>query len=252
MSRTVRIDPARFFEFIGRPGAAVVFISVHPRHALNRALLDYLPEAQGEPVAFGAVSLRQLVVAALPAIRFLHGELSACGAPSSFGILPGYYLFREGRLLVWDSGLPAGVDLASIARSALLGAIWSGVTGRLTFVREAVYFAAQEATAERVAGLFRQAILDDVADVTGARSRARASSPEEELRRAYQTLGVEPTATEQEVRNAWRKRRMESHPDRAANDPVEFERLNRISVEMNRARDVILGHTARSHRWPSA
>lgn len=251
MREPLRIDPARFFEFIGQPGTSVVFLSVHRRHTFNRALSGYFSDAQGEPVAFGALELRQLVVSALPALRFLHQELRAFGAPVSFGILPGYFLFSGGRLLAWDAGLPAGADLAAIARSALLGALWSGVTGRLAFMGEALYFAAQEATAERMAARFQQAVLDDVSQGPNGNARPWASSPEDELLRAYQILGVRPTATEQEVRSAWRKRRMESHPDRAAGDPVEFERLNRISVEMNRARDIILGHVARM-RTPAA
>jgi hypothetical protein len=66
----------------------------------------------------------------------------------------GYLLFHQGQRLAWDSGLPAGADLAAIVRSAVLGAVWSGVTGRLAFLAEALYFAAEEATAGRVASAF--------------------------------------------------------------------------------------------------
>jgi len=254
MNEPIRLDPTRFFEFVARPGVAVIFLSVHPRHELNRALCDHFREAQGEQVAFGIVDLRELIVSASPALRFLHQAMRACGAPSSLGIVPGYLLFREGQLLAWNSGLPAGADLAAIARSALLGALWSGFTGRLAFMGEALYFAAQEATAERVAAAFRQAVTERAESRDGGASgasRPRASSRDDVLW-AYQILGVHPSATEQEVRKAWRKRRAESHPDHAGGDPVEFERLNRISVEINQARDIILGHFARAQGSASA
>ncbi|HEX8110135.1 MAG TPA: J domain-containing protein, partial [Kofleriaceae bacterium] len=68
----------------------------------------------------------------------------------------------------------------------------------------------------------------------------------DELLRAYQTLGVSPTATDEEVQQAWRRLRVELHPDAAAGDPVEFERRSRLSAELNRARDIIFAHRRRT------
>jgi DnaJ-class molecular chaperone len=65
---------------------------------------------------------------------------------------------------------------------------------------------------------------------------------------AYQTLGVLPSVSDREVQQAWRKRRIENHPDSAAHDPVEFQRLSRISSDLNRARDIILRHRGREKR----
>jgi curved DNA-binding protein CbpA len=55
-------------------------------------------------------------------------------------------------------------------------------------------------------------------------------------------LGVLPTATDREVHDAWRRRRMEHHPDRASHDRAEFDRLSRLSADINRARDVIVAY----------
>ena len=55
-------------------------------------------------------------------------------------------------------------------------------------------------------------------------------------------LGVLPTATDREVHDAWRRRRMQNHPDQAAGDPAEFERRSRLSADINRARDIIMDH----------
>jgi DnaJ-domain-containing protein 1 len=120
--------------------------------------------------------------------------------------------------------------------------VWSGVTRNAAFVRQALRVAAEQAAAERTAGRFRHAAASE-----GPRRQdpgAAAEPAQDDVYRAYQTLGVQPTATDREVYQAWRKRRVENHPDHAAQDPAEFARRSRISAEINRARDVIEAHRA--------
>jgi DnaJ-class molecular chaperone len=109
-------------------------------------------------------------------------------------------------------------------------------------VVRALLLACDQAAAHRVARVFREAAT--------ARSYRQSTTqsgppPADEVRWAYDVLGVQPTATDGEVHQAWRRRRIEMHPDRAAGDVVEFERRNRISVDINRARDIIVSHRSR-------
>ena len=154
-------------------------------------------------------------------------------------------------MLAWDSGLPTAADAKVVARSALLGAIWSGLTRNVSFLAQALRLAADEAAAQRMAVAFHAAAV--AAEQPRAR-RPSASSriTDDELLRAYQMLGVPPTATDQEVQEAWRRRRVEMHPDSAARDPAEFERRSRASVELNRARDIIFAHRGRTAGQRSA
>lgn len=251
MSEPLTVDPARFFEFIGRSELTVVFVSVHPAHGFNRTLCEYMQAERPEEVVFGSVDFMDLILTGGPALPFLHQGLQACGAPSSYGVLPGYWLFRAGEMLAWDAGLPTVGDASAVARSALLGAIWTGLTRDLSFVGRALRQAAEDVTAQRMVTAFREAATA-APDSKRRQPPPRAWSPADELSRAYQLLGVPPTATDQEVQDAWRKRRVETHPDRAARDPPEFERLSRLSAELNRARDVIFNHRGRDGQRRSA
>ena len=253
MSDNRRIDAARFFEFIRDAELAVVFVSVHPLHRFNRVLARQLT-TEYKDIAIGTVDLAALLASGPSVLRFLHQGLRTCHAPSAFGVLPGYHLFRRGEMLAWDAGLPGFHDVTALARSAMLGAVWSGVSSDLTFIQQALHLAADQTAAERIALLFRQAIA-------AARARREAprqteAPPVDELYWAYETLGVLPTATDREVHEAWRRRRAEAHPDQAANDPVEFERRSRLARDINLARDIIVNHRypgtrGATHAWAS-
>jgi hypothetical protein len=251
MGQPVPIDPARFFEFVGSAPVVVVFVSIHPLHAVNPALSGHLAGDGDDEVRFGTVPLAELMLASAGALPYLHQRLRACGAPSFFGVTPGYWLFHGGEMIAWQSGLPAAGDLKAIARSGLLGVIWSGLSRNISFLGEAFQLAASEAAAQRVAGVFRQAVADHRAGRRAPFAEDAAGSPDEILR-AYRMLGLRPDASDAEVNEAWRKRRMETHPDRAGEDPAEFERRNRMSAEINLARDVILNQRARPGRRATA
>jgi hypothetical protein len=246
------LDAAHVFEFIRDAPLAVIFVSVHPRHTFSRTLGRQLA-AEHEGLAIASIDLGRLLLSGPSVLRFLHQGLRACGAPTAFGVLPGYYLFRRGAMLAWDAGLPGFGDATALARSALLGAIWSGVSSDAAFFRQALEIAADQIAADRIAALFRDAIA------SGPRYRAASDvdpQPEDELFWAYQMLGVMPTASDREVHEAWRRRRMETHPDHAGGDPAEFERRSRISRDINRARDIIVKHRypgtrGATHAWAS-
>ena len=246
MLEPIPVDAAHLFEFIGGSGLATILISVHPNHTFNRALSQQLG-GEHQDMALGTLDLSDLILVGGPALRFLHQGLRRCGAPSAFGVMPGYCLFRRGEMLAWDVGLPTFADVQAIARSALLGAIWSGFTHDVAFVGKALRLATEQVAAHRVAVLFRHAV------VNGGANRQASDQPDphpiDDLYWAYQTLGVLPTATDREVHEAWRRRRAKTHPDHAAQDPAEFERRSRISAEINRARDTILNYrSGATHR----
>lgn len=249
------IQPARLFEFIRGSELAVMFVSAHPLHRLNRPLVRQLA-SEHEDLAVGVVRLTALLRAGPSALRFLHQGLRSCSAPAGFGVLPGYYLFRGGSMLAWDAGLPGFGDVAALARSALLGAVWSGITSDAAFIREALLLGADQSAADRVAALFRQAVADAAARTRREANRTTEAPPADELYWAYQVLGVLPTASDREVHEAWRRRRAEYHPDHAGNDPAEFERRSRQARDINLARDIIVKHRhpgtrGATHAWAS-
>ncbi len=239
MSDPVTIGAAQLFEFLGSDGLKVVLISVHPLHTFNSAISRHL-SAGGEPVSSATISLFDLVSDGGAALRYLHQGQHACGAPANFGVVPGYCLFRKGAMLAWDAGLPAFGDLEGILRGAALGVAVSGFTHDLGALGKALHAATDSAAGARVAARFHH-VATHPSEQRHARERQPAA-PSDDVYWAYQVLGVLPTATDREVHDAWRRRRMEHHPDRASNDRVEFDRLSRLSADINRARDVIVSH----------
>ena len=147
-------------------------------------------------------------------------------------------------MLSWDAGLPAAADVMSIGPSALIGLVFSACTSNVLFLVRALHLAVDQIAAPRVALKFTQA--------ASARAHRRATTasqqppPIDEARWAYDVLGVVPTATDREIHQAWRRRRIEMHPDTAAGDAAEFERRSRLSADINRARDIIVSHRARA------
>ena len=255
MTDVRQIRPSRLFDFIRQSELAVVFVSAHSIHTVNRPLVQRLA-AEHRDLSAGVVTLGGLLGAGPAVLRYLHQGLRSCGAPSAFGVLPGYYLFRGGVMIAWDAGLPAIDDATALARSALLGAVWSGVSSDVTFVRQALMFAADQSVAERVARLFDRAIADAAARAERGAEHVADAPQVDELYWAYQVLGVMPTATDREVHEAWRRRRAEAHPDHAGSDPAEFDRRSRLSRDINLARDIIVKHRhpgtrGATHAWAS-
>jgi hypothetical protein len=233
---------SRLFEFTGGPGLSALLISVHPLHAFSDALGQLLT-AEHTSVALGTVDLRDLVVTG-PALRFVHEGLYRCGAPSRWGVVPGYCLFRQGEMLAWDSGLPRMDDVHLVARGAVVGAVWSAVERDPAVFGEALRQCADYVAAARVAARFREAASAPKAqpreERQWTRNEPRWAPPIEDLAWAYAQLGIGASATDEAVHQAWRQRRMACHPDYAVEDPVEFARRSRLSADINRAREIIV------------
>jgi hypothetical protein len=59
------------------------------------------------------------------------------------------------------------------------------------------------------------------------------------LATCYDRLGVNAYASDHEVRKAWRKKMMDCHPDRFAQDPMALQKAEIIACEVNEAYQMI-------------
>lgn len=236
------LDENTFFEFVAKPGPSVVFLSAHPLHPFSTPLGDALEAEFGDGIHFGTISLFELALNRSPILHFIgqrHGELTGASAM----VVPGYYLFRESELLSFDVGLPIRTEVNSMWKDVALSAVWCGVTRQGAEFAHSVFVKASSVCAPRIARNMTQAWA--ARERAGRRSAASAKPSSDQLRWAYDVLGVEVTASDAEVNAAWRRLRAAHHPDYAASDAAEFERRTRISQDLNRAREVIFAHRSR-------
>jgi len=243
MDEPAHIHPEQFFDFVEQAGLALVFVSVHPAHAFNRSLARSLTEANQLCLAMGTVSLVELLASGATALAFLRQCLHQAGIPRWLDVMPGYYLFRGGQLLAFDSGLPAAEDAKPIVRESLLGAVLSAVTRSPVHFADALLQAAEQASAKRLSRLFVRAVREP--SPRGGRVGAQSV---DELMEAYRVLEVRPDASDDEIRRSWRRLRVAFHPDVAASDPVEFMRRSEMSARINRALEIIEHHRRPSGR----
>lgn len=247
MSAPERLRPARLLEFVHRPGASVIHLWLGPTPRFNQALPRWL-SATGVRARFARVGLFELLRKSPATAQHLFRALLVCDAPSRVGVLPGYYLFDQGELLTWESGLLHASEAKDLVRHALSGAMWTALTRTFVLSGGRVEVSAEDVVARRIALTFLRAL--------SARRRVHehktyASSPPPagvggELGWAYALLEVAPGASDREVKQAWRRRRVENHPDLFAHDPEERARRTHLSADLNRAWDVI-----RTHRDPT-
>jgi len=247
VTEPIPVAGGKVFEFIGQSRLAVLLVSLHPVHEFNKGLASELSAIE-DTIVLGTTDLADLITSASPALRYLHQGLRQCGAPSAFGVLPGYYLFRSGGMAAWNPGLPTLGDAIAIARGAMLGAAWSGVSHDWTFLTQALRAVAEQAAGHRVAAAFRYAIEHPDERQWSAETDP---APVDDVYWAYQMLGVMPTATDREVYEAWRRKRREYHPDLAADNAEEFERRSRASQQINRARDIVVEYRSGGARKAS-
>lgn len=238
MVEPVAVDASGFFDFISGAPFAALLVSVHPLHTFSSPLGERLAAAHPD-VQVGIIDFRNLILAGGPALSAIHRGLLRCGAPEALGVLPGYCLFQRGEMIAWEAGLPTFADVEAMATSAWFGAVVSGVTRDLRYLGRSLQLAAEEVTADRVAERFHRAIA------SGGPAAHHAPDPAGAIAWAYEVLGVTPDATDREIRAAWRERRKAAHPDLVSADPSEFARRSNVSVEMNRAKDVIERHRAK-------
>jgi hypothetical protein len=241
MTTPIHIEPANTLEFVRQPGLSVMFMSAHQLHVFNEALPPCLTACADEVAVYGEVAWLDLVRCASPVFSYLQRGLVELGGPNVFGALPGYWLFRNGEVLAWDAGLPNLPELKSTAPSALLAFLWTLATRDPRLLARTLQLAGRAPVAQRIANHFQTALRQPHRERTETN---QTESDAQDLSWAYRTLEVSPTASMQDVQRAWRRKRAQYHPDRAANDPAEFARLNHLAQQINRARDVILQHRA--------
>lgn len=236
-------------EFVSRVEVALVYLRLAPLPPFNAALLRALPVHLRETTSAAQAEFKEVLTNAPEYAMFLGDALACLGVPNQRVVLPGYYLFRAGKLCSWHIGGPDKADLPRYIMAGMLGWISSRATGLPRLPWMALQYVNEVTAAERMAVRFSGAVgsggeergsswHDWAHSQRDARS-ADFQATDAAIAQAYATLGVTPDMTDSEIRRAFRRRCRDCHPDLRDADPVERERRTRELQRINAAYELL-------------
>ncbi|MFN7014536.1 MAG: J domain-containing protein, partial [Bacteroidia bacterium] len=176
-------------------------------------------------------------------VQSLIGEkMINIGLDGSDSVLPGYYLFKDSRLVGYH---PGTFDISKLDPSVQKTTLWFGIamgvlsgittksfaTGLLTF--SAVMDAS---TGMNIFKFFKE-ILESKSELDIRRRQKIVFLTE--IDKAYALLRVSKTATDEEVKKAWKRMLVEFHPDKSKDDK---EKRTKLTVSINEAYEIIMSH----------
>jgi hypothetical protein len=153
------------------------------------------------------------------------------------GFAPGYYLFKDGEACRYETGLvDFELDRLTLGVGAVAGVIaLMALDIRLAETARAI---ARAQAAARVLGAFLEAVGSTPTPTANANTAPPPSpppaQPTDDAPLAFRVLGIEPTATQAEVKARYRALAKEWHPDRFAGDARQLAeaeaRMSQINV----------------------
>ena len=172
--------------------------------------------------------------------EFLKEWMPKIGLPSTHSILPGYYLFKNGKLVAYHPGTieqtKANLQEQGIATiiSAFAGIIVGLVAKDASKGMEAFIHGMEAPPSLKVFEFFKK--------ILGATNSSYSQQKQkivydDELLNAYRILGVSPDVSDKDLKKAWIKLIVKFHPDKSQTD---IEERTRISAEINNAYDLIV------------
>lgn len=183
-------------------------------------------------------------------------QLRKIGLPDR-AVAPGYYLLHNSTLLGWHPGSFEEGDAAHAAKVFGVGVgILELLAGNDLGVAVASGFKTYEFLPATAAFQFFSQLLDDAfarkAQQQKQEAHSGAETRQEEERRqrqdrvfqtardqAYHTLGLDPSATDDDVKREYKRLSFENHPDRAR-DPTERARREEYMKRLNQAYGIIV------------
>lgn len=173
--------------------------------------------------------------------EFVKTWMPKIGLPPSNSIFPGYYLFKNGKLIAHHAGTidRSEVDANLQGMAAIIGAI----TGLIVGIAEKDTWKGLEAFLKTMEAPQAFKVLTFFTQVLGEKNSSESRQRQEEvfsdeLENAYKLLGVTPSATDEEIKKAWKSLQLKFHPD-MTQDSNEKERRTKLIAEINNARDLI-------------
>ncbi len=234
-----------FTQFISAPCAIIQAGDGATPDAFPLAITLRLGLFHIPPVRLGVVDLSEInwTPQAMLYVRFNLKSVEL--QPDTRGRPPaGFYLFANGALVSFHPGsIDFQKDEGALGFGLLAGLL--GLATQSTEITHLGLYAATWKAGERVAEAFAEWLQQHFSPQSANSDTETRAWEDDALTRAYTTLGLPTSASDEEVMAAHKRLVRESHPDRAGKTVAEQQRANSRTAELNAARDFILKRRVR-------
>ncbi len=237
-----KLKPQELASFINANPLSVVRIALDDEAVFNNALYSQLKLYQKKSSNIAILNMQNADYSDAYIQSLIKAEMPRIGLISSDTFLPGYYLFKKGTLAAYH---PGTFDISKLDPKLQEGFMWTGLALAAIFSLIAGSFIAGlltfSATMEASTGMN---IFQFFKEVLEARTEIDFRKRQKfiflsELDKAYALLKISKSATDNEVKTAWKKMVLKSHPDK---NPDNVEAATKLTVQLNEAYDIITNH----------
>lgn len=229
-------------KFIDTNMLCVVKAGLEETPSFNGTLNNQLSQFYKANLKIGSINIETLDYTN-EFVKSLIGErMTNIGLDGSETMLPGYYLFKDSRLVAYH---PGTFDISRLDAGEQKAYLWIGtIAGILSGLSQKSFASALltfSATMEVPTGVnifrFFKEVVESKNNLDIRRKQKIVFMTE--IDKAYALLKVAKTATDAEVKKAWKNLLLQCHPDKNQHDQESYTKL---TVQINEAYEIIMNH----------
>ncbi len=238
----VQLNSTEFSKFIVGHKFCVVKAGLDEKLNFNSTLHSQLKQFYKITLGTAVIDIHSIEYSNTFIISLIGDQMERIGIDRSAAMLPGYYLFKDSRLVAYH---PGTFDISKLDINVQNTSIWFGIVmGVISGIATKSFTSALltfSATMEVPTGMnifkFFKEILESKSELDTRRKQRFVFL--NEIDKAYSLLKIEKSATDDEVKKAWKNMLKEFHPDKSTTDKEERTRL---CVHINEAYEIIVNH----------
>jgi hypothetical protein len=238
----IQIIPVDLSKFISDNKLCVIKAGLEETVDFNSTLNNQLNQFYKANLKIGFINIENLDYANAFVQSLIGERMINIGLDGSETMLPGYYLFKDSRLVAYH---PGTFDISKLDVGEQKAYLWIGaIAGVLSGLSQKSFASALltfSATMEVPTGMsifkFFKEVLESKNELDIKRKQKLVFLTE--IDNAYALLKVSKTATDEEVKKAWKSMLKEFHPDKSKEDK---EGRTKLCVSINEAYEIIMNH----------
>lgn len=240
-TKAIRLNATEIISFVSVKKACVLHATVGSTTEFNTTLLTSLRSYLKLPFSVGSVDIRHVDYEDPFIKKLISNQMEHIGLAASGSLLPGYYLFKNGELAAYHPGTfdisRLDPDMVSTTMKIAAGV---GILTALFLKNVSSGLQMFTQLGEVPTGM---SIFEFFKEVLEAKSELDILKKQQyifktELDNAYVLLGLSSSATDSEVKSAYKKKMLECHPDR---NRGEEQTSTKLTVKVIEAYVLIMG-----------